>query len=171
MKKILIVSTRFPLPLFTGDRQRIFNVSKNLSKKNKVDLIYTASKENFQKKIKHINKIMFIKTNILEKLFYMAYFFIRGKPIQVGYFFSYGMKKKIEEIHKDYDCIIFHLIRGSEFLPNSFEGKKILEMTDVISRNYSQLYKKLSYYNPLKYIYFVEKYLMENYEKKNHKIF
>ena len=50
MKKILIVSTRFPLPLFSGDRLRIFNISKNLSKKNKVDLIYTASKENFQKK-------------------------------------------------------------------------------------------------------------------------
>ena len=51
IKKILIVSTRFPLPLFSGDRLRIFNISKNLSKKNKVDLIYTASKENFQKKI------------------------------------------------------------------------------------------------------------------------
>ena len=50
------------------------------------------------------------KTNILEKLFYMGYFFIRGKPLQVGYFFSYEMKKKIEEIHKDYDCIIFHLL-------------------------------------------------------------
>jgi glycosyltransferase involved in cell wall biosynthesis len=114
---------------------------------------------------------MLIKTNILEKLFYMTYFFIRGKPLQVGYFFSYKMKREIEEIHKNYDCIIFHLIRGSEFLPNSFKGTKILEMTDVISRNYFQLYKKLSYYNPLKYIYFVEKYLMENYEKKIIKYF
>ena len=49
MKKILIVSTRFPLPLFSGDRLRIYNISKNLSKKNKVDLIYTTSKENFLK--------------------------------------------------------------------------------------------------------------------------
>ena len=166
MKKILIVSTRFPLPLFSGDRLRIFNISKNLSKKNKVDLIYTASKENFQKKIKFFNKITFIKTNILEKLFCLVYFFMQGKPLQVGYFFSFGMKKRIEEIHKNYNCIIFHLIRGSEFLPKSFEGKKILEMTDVLSRNYSQLYKKLSYFNPLKYAYFVEKFLLEKYEKE-----
>ena len=50
MKKILIVSTRSPLPLFSGDRLRIFNISKYLSKNNKVDFIYTASKENFKKK-------------------------------------------------------------------------------------------------------------------------
>ena len=171
MKKILIVSTRFPLPLFSGDRLRIFNIAKDLSKKNKVDLIYTSSKENFQKKIKFIDKITFIKTNILEKLFYMAYFFIQGKPLQLGYFFSYSMKKKIEEIHNDYDCIIFHLLRGSNFLPDNFKGKKILEMTDIISRNYSQLYKKLNIYNPLKYIYLIEKYLTERYEKKIIKLF
>ena len=171
MKKILIVSTRFPLPLFSGDRLRIFNISKNLSKKNKVDLIYTASKENFQKKIEFFNKIIPIRTNILEKLFYIIYFFIQGRPLQIGYFFSSKMKKKIEEVHKNYNCIIFHLIRSSEFLPKNFKGTKILEMTDILSRNYSQLYKKLNFINPLKYIYFLEKYLIEKYERKVIKLF
>ena len=92
---------------------------------SKVDFIYTTSKENFQKKIKFFNKIIVIKTNILEKLFYIIYFFIQGKPLQVGYFFSWKMKKKIEEIHENYDCIIFHLIRSGEFLPKNFKGKII----------------------------------------------
>ena len=171
MKKILIVSTRSPLPLFSGDRLRIFNISKNLSKKNKVDFIYTTSKENFQKKIKFFNKIILIKTNILEKMFYIIYFFMQGKPLQVGYFFSLKMKRKIEEIHENYDCIIFHLIRSGEFLPKNFKGRKILEMTDILSRNYFQLYKKLNFFNPLKYIYFLEKFLIEKYEKKSVKLF
>ena len=171
MKKILIVSTRSPLPLFSGDRLRIYNISKNLSKKNKVDLIYTTSKENFQKEIKFFNKTIPIRTNMLEKLFYIIYFFIQGKPLQIGYFFSSGMKKKIEEIHKNYDCIIFHLIRSGEFLPKDFKGKKILEMTDILSRNYFQLYKKLNFFNPLKYIYMLEKYLIEKYEEKVIKFF
>ena len=171
MKKILIVSTRSPLPLFSGDRLRIYNISKNLSKKNKVDLIYTTSKENFQKEIKFFNKIIPIRTNMLEKMFYIIYFFIQGKPLQIGYFFSSRMKKKIEEIHENYDCIIFHLIRSSEFLPKDFRGKKILEMTDVLSRNYFQLYKKLNFFNPLKYIYMLEKYLIEKYEEKVIKFF
>ncbi len=166
MKKILIVSTRSPLPLFSGDRLRIFNISKYLSKNNKVDFIYTASKENFKKKIKFFDKVMFIETNVLKKFFYMIYFLIQGKPLQVGYFFSAEMKKKIEDIQLNYDCIIFHLIRASEYLPEQYNGKKILEMTDLISDNYFQLYKKLNFFNPLKYIYFIEKKLLESYEKR-----
>ena len=50
MKKILIVTTKFPFPLFRGDNLRIYNISNYLSKKNKVDLIYTGSNENFKKK-------------------------------------------------------------------------------------------------------------------------
>jgi len=94
MKKILIVSTRSPLPLFSGDRLRIYNISKNLSKKNKVDLIYTTSKENFQKEIKFFNKIIPIRTNMLEKMFYIIYFFIQGKPLQIGYFFFFENEEK-----------------------------------------------------------------------------
>ena len=42
MKKILVVTTKFPFPLFSGDKLRIYNIFKYLSKKNKVDLIYTG---------------------------------------------------------------------------------------------------------------------------------
>jgi len=44
-------------------------------------------------------------------------------------------------------------------------------MTDIISRKYLQLINQLSYFNPLKYIYFVEKHLIEKYEKKIIKYF
>ena len=50
MKKILVVTTKFPFPLFSGDKLRIYNIFKYLSKKNKVDLICTGTKENFKKK-------------------------------------------------------------------------------------------------------------------------
>jgi glycosyltransferase involved in cell wall biosynthesis len=76
------------------------------------------------------------------------------------------MRAKINEIKKDYDAIIFHLIRSGEFLPKNYEGTKILEMTDLISKNYSQLYKKLNFINPLKYLYLIEQVLLEKYEKK-----
>ena len=166
MKKILIVTTKFPFPLFSGDKLRIYNIFKHLSKKNKVDLIYTEPKENFKKKIRFIDKIIFVKTRRIEKYFNILYFFMMGKPLQVGYFFSSEMKAKINEIKDDYDVIIFHLIRSGEFLPKDYEGTKILEMTDLISKNYSQLYKKLSFINPLKYLYLIEQVLLEKYEKK-----
>ena len=120
MKKILIVTTRFPFPIYSGDRLRIYNIFKNLSKKNRVDLIYTSSKNNLKEKIEFINKAIFVKTNIVKNIFFTIYFLLKGKPLQVGYFFSREMKEKIETIHKYYDCIIFHLIRGSEFLPEDY---------------------------------------------------
>ena len=166
MKKILVVTTKFPLPLFSGDKLRIYNIFKHLSKKNKVDLIYTGRKENFKKKIRFIDKTIFIKTRRIEKYFNILFFFMMGKPLQVGYFFSSEMRAKINEIKKDYDAIIFHLIRSGEFLPKNYEGTKILEMTDLISKNYSQLYKKLNFINPLKYLYLIEQVLLEKYEKK-----
>ena len=166
MKKILVVTTKFPFPLFSGDKLRIYNIFKYLSKKNKVDLIYTEPKENFHKKIRFINKTIFVKTHKIEKYFNILYYLIMGKPLQVGYFFSSEMKSKINEIKKDYNIIIFHLIRSGEFLPINYEGTKILEMTDLISKNYLQLQKKLSFINPLKYIYLIEKILLEKYEKK-----
>ena len=166
MKKILIVTTKFPFPLFSGDKLRIFNILKKLSKKNRVDLIYTDSKANLQKKIKFINKTIFIKTHIFEKYFNIIYFLIIGKPLQIGYFFSNEMKTKINEIKDDYDVIIFHLIRSAEYLPRNYKGKSILEITDLLSKNYLQLQKKLNIFNPLKYIYFLEQVLVKKYEKK-----
>ena len=171
MKKILIVTTKFPFPLFSGDKLRIYNILKYLSKKNKVDLIYTEPNENLQKKIKFINKTIFIKTRIIETYFNIFYFFLMGKPLQVGYFFSSAMKIKVNEIKENYDTIIFHLIRSSEFMPKNYKGKAILEMTDLISKNYLQLYKKLSFINPLKYLYFIEQMLVEKYEKNISKLF
>ena len=145
MKKILVVTTKPPFPLFSGDRLRIYNISKHLSKKNKVDLIYTGSKEKFKKKINFINKLIFIRTNIIKRIFYTLFFLLKGKPLQVGFFFSQEMKKKIYSIYENYDCIIFHLVRASEFLPKNYKGTTVLEMTDLISENYLQLFKKFSF--------------------------
>ena len=76
------------------------------------------------------------------------------------------MKEKIEKICKKYDVIIFHLIRSAYYVPNSFKGKKILEMTDLISENYKTVEKNLSSLNPLKYLYKFEKKKLMKYEIK-----
>ena len=39
MKKILFISTRYPFPIFGGDKLRAFDVLKFLSKKNQVNLV------------------------------------------------------------------------------------------------------------------------------------
>ena len=80
------------------------------------------------------------------------------------------MKKKIENIQKKYDVIIFHLIRTTYYLPKKFKGIKILEMTDLISKNYKTVQRNLSIFNPLKYLYNYERKKLNRYElKESHK--
>ena len=76
------------------------------------------------------------------------------------------MKNYIDSVEDKYDSIICHLLRSSQYLPNQFRGKKILEMTDLQSLAYQELINQLSILNPLKYIYIIEKLLVDRYEKK-----
>ena len=63
------------------------------------------------------------------------------------------------------------MIRSAQYLPIDFEGKKILEMTDLQSKNYNQVAKSFSIFNPLFYIYYLEKLFVQRYEKNCFKRF
>ena len=73
MKKILFISTRYPLPVLGGDKLRAVEILKFLSKKNKVDLVCLSNK--IQKQIKQpkicntikVFKIGFVKRFIYER--------------------------------------------------------------------------------------------------------
>ena len=170
MKKILFISSRDPFSNnFSGDRLRASKIIKYLSKKNQVDLAITDKKSS-----KNINvnvKKFFFKNNILKSFLNTFLYFLKLKPLQVGFFYSRTLKKFVKENHNNYDIIICHLIRTVEYLPKEFKGKKILEMTDLYSDNYKQTYRKLSFLNPLFYLYFVESLLTRKYEKKCFHIF
>ena len=167
MKKILVITTRSPFPPTGGDKLRIYEIIKNLSKKNKVDVFYCDYKINRDRNEGKIsNKVYSYKLKILERIVNSFLKIIQLKPIQTGYFLSSNMKKIIEKKCNNYDTIIFHLIRSCEYLPKNFSGKIILEMTDLISKNYSLSSKKISYLNPLKYLYLFESFLLKNYELK-----
>ena len=68
---------------------------------------------------------------------------------------------------KNYDAIIFHLIRTAYYLPSDYKGRKILEMTDLISKNYETVDSNLNKFNPLKFLYKYEKIRLKKFEKKN----
>jgi hypothetical protein len=93
------------------------------------------------------------------------------KPMQLGFYFSSEMKKYINENSKNYDSIIFHTIRAAQYLPEDYSGKKILEMTDIISLNYKKTSNYLSFFNILKYVYLFEMFLLKKYENYVSKLF
>ena len=147
MKKILFVTTRYPqIKSYAGDTLRAHNIIKNLRKKNIVDVVCINEKNKDKIIDKQKNgRIYFCKNiNILSKIFYSILSMINLEPLQLGFFYSREIKEFLLNNHKNYDSIIFHLIRSAQYLPAEFTGKKILEMTDIVSNNYDQRKKNLS---------------------------
>lgn len=167
-KKILFITTRYPFPVTGGDKLRISEIMKFLSKRNKIDLVSIGKS---QRKIKFIKKQFIFKNNIFSKTYNLIKSLINGEPLQIGLYKSPKMKSEINKICKNYDVIIFHLIRSTYYMPNKFKGQKILEMTDLISKNYETIEQHLSLINPLKYLYKFEKKRLSKYETKETKKF
>jgi len=164
MKKILFVTTRFPLDLYGGDKDRALGIIQVLSENNSVDIACLAEKKhaNFKNKLK--NKIKIFRINKISRILTVIKFMFLLKPMQLGFYFSSEMKKYINENSKNYDSIIFHTIRAAQYLPEDYTGKKILEMTDIISLNYKKTSNYLSFFNILKYVYLFEMFLLKKYE-------
>jgi len=173
MKKILFVSSRNPFSnIYSGDRIRAKAIITHLSKKNKVDLVCSDYIQNLKsKKVNFKGNFFFFKYNRFFQAINSIKALIKFKPMQSGFFFSSEIKNFVEENHSKYDTIIFHLLRCAEYLPKNFKGKKIMEMTDVSSNNYNQTIKKLSIFNPLFYLYFLELVLIKKFENYYSKVF
>ena len=166
MSKILFISTRYPFPIFSGDRLRSFSILKFLSKKNQVDLVCLGKRNEMQKNLAFCKNIKVFYLGFLPRIINTIFSFLKLEPLQNGFCLSNEMKNYIDNVEDKYDTIICHLLRSSQYLPNKFKGKKILDMTDLLSLNYQQLINQLSILNPLKYIYAIEKFLVYRYEEK-----
>jgi hypothetical protein len=167
----LFISTRYPFPIFGGDKLRLFSILKFLSKKNQVDLVCLGNRDKMQKRLAFCRDIKVFHLSFLPRIINTIFSFLKLEPLQNGFCLSNEMKNYIDNAEGKYDTIICHLLRSSQYLPNKFKGKKILEMTDLPSLNYQQLISQLSIFNPLKYIYAIEKFLVYRYEKKISGIF
>ena len=160
------------MPVFGGDKVRAVGILKYLSKKNKIDLVCLSNKKiNKIQKIKLCHNVRIFKINLAERIFQTLLSLLKGEPLQLGFYYSKRMKDYILKNQSDYNTIIFHTLRASQYISNKFKGKKILEMTDLLSLNYEQTIKKLSIFNLLKYVYFLEYILIKRYENKISKIF
>ena len=137
-------------------------------KKNQVDLVCLGEKNEITKRdFAFCRNVNVFHLNFLSRIVNSFFSFLKLEPLQNGFYLSNEMKNYIDSVEDEYDSIICHLLRSSQYLPDKFKGKKILEMTDLQSLAYQQLINQLSMLNPLKYLYITEKLLVDKYEKRN----
>lgn len=164
MKKILFVSARNPFSgRYSGDVIRSLKLINLLKKKYYLDVIY-LKKNDLDTKEK--NLIAFKDPNIFLKFIYCLISIFKLEPIQFGLFFSNEIKKFLINNANNYDYLFFSQVRSSQFLPKNYYGKTILDMGDLYSDNYYQSFKNLNFFNPMKYVYFFESFLVKKTERK-----
>jgi glycosyltransferase involved in cell wall biosynthesis len=165
MKKILLITPRYPFPVLGGDKDRFVGIANALLSKNKIEIICISNKHHKKSYKNNLSsKIKILKINFFFRIFYSILFLFKFKPAQVGFYYSSFIKKYINNIANNYDAVILHGIRSAQYLPDDFKGKKILEMTDLTSLNFNKIYKAMPFYNPLKYLYFIDSILIKKYE-------
>ena len=87
---------------FDGAQKRIFDISKSLSKKNKVDFVCLG--ENVLEKkpnLNFLNKLIIYKTGFFSKIYNVIIAILKFQPMQNGYFFSKDICNFISENKQD----------------------------------------------------------------------
>ena len=164
MKKILFICPRNPFSeRYSGDVIRAKKTIYFLSKNHYVKVISSDFK-NSQKKESKLSYEGFKEINLFSKIFYILFSFIKLRPIQLGYFFSPKIKEYVQNNFQNYDLIFFQSFRTAQYMPKDNTKTYILDMGDLMSKNYKQTSVRYFFFNPIRIIYYIESLLVKRYE-------
>ena len=172
MAKIIVFTTRNIYPTFGGEKERIFSIISCLPKGNEIVIYYLSKIKNDPETITlgnaNIIKLIPIYHSLKNILFDNHLLNWLKYPLQVNIYQNRMMLKKVIENDLDGNILIFHLFRSWQF----YECKNAyvwLELTDLISKNYSKIRlrdyisypKNIFYRSDLKRIVKLEKNLVK----------
>jgi sugar transferase (PEP-CTERM/EpsH1 system associated) len=168
MKKILIISYRFPYPLIDGSRIRIYNIGKILAKKYQADLLainegkiaieHIKEMENiFNKVIPYSFNPIWFKLNTLKGLF-------SKNSLQIYYHYFKKVQEWINQHYTEYDLIFCVHIRMTKYLRKITNIPKVIDFIDATSINYQEAQKNSA--GLWRFIYPVENKRTLSYELK-----
>ena len=138
--KIFVLLPRIPYPLEKGDKLRAYNQIKQLSKHHEIVLcaLNDNKKVNEQAAFHALQpycaSITFIKNSKLRILFGLIRAFLKGLPMQCGYFYNSKAARKVNELilkHKP-DMLYGQLLRVAEYIRHE-DLPKAIDYQDVFS--------------------------------------
>jgi polysaccharide biosynthesis protein PslH len=137
--KILIISSRLPYPPYRGDKLKIFNLIKQLSKMgHDITLIsFIASKDEEQHLPtlrEYCTEIKTIYNPLWKSVLNCFYNIFSEIPFQVAYYSSRKFRDELNKVLKlkRFDIVHVHLIRMAQYMKNRPSGTPcVLDLTDA----------------------------------------
>jgi len=165
MKKILMLCSRIPYPLIGGDRIRIYNTAKILSKQYKVDLVCISEgrvESEYEERLKEVfNEVTFFSYHPLRFKWNAFKGLFLKKPLQVSYYYFKEIQGWINEKCRGYDLIFCNHIRTVEYIKD-ITSAKVVDLHDALSMSYTKA--KLNATGWWKIIYWIENKRLLPYE-------
>ena len=138
--KVFVLLPRIPYPLEKGDKLRAFNQIKQLAKHN--EIVLCALNDNhkvneqdaFHALQPYCQSISFVKISKPRILLGLVRAFIKGLPMQSGYFYNRKAAKKIDALiakHKP-DLLYGQLLRVAEYIRHK-QLPKAIDFQDIFS--------------------------------------
>ncbi len=143
MKRILFISHRIPYPPDKGDKIRSFNEIKYLSKNSLLDILtFVDHPKDYQYENqlkKYCNKLYIYPIKKLFHGFKAAYFFVIGKTLSEGYYFSRKIQKKVNELlsSNNYELVFCYSSQIAQYIINK-DIPKLIDFCDVDSLKWKQ---------------------------------
>lgn len=167
---ICILTPRFPFPQYGGDALRINEVARYLKQQGHKLILVSLSDGKIapiKQAYELYDEVYYVHRNGIMSVILGALYFIAGKPMQCGYYYSKAYKKLLQEVIRKEkpDLYISHLLRMTPYLSElHLEQKSIIEMTDALSKTYF-LSSKAERVGFLKQVYQFEQGLIAKYEE------
>lgn len=166
--KICILTPRFPIPECGGDLLRINFIARYLkSQGHQLVLVsYTEQEADILGAKEIYDEIYTTKRKKAVSIFFSILYFLTGRPIQCGYYYSLAYKRLFSHViqKEKPDLYISHLLRMLPFIENiKQQDHTIVEMTDALSKTYALSSKGKGDWL-LRSIYKIEKKLIARFE-------
>ena len=138
--KIFVLLPRIPYPLEKGDKLRAFNQIKQLAKHNEIvlcalnDNAKVSEQDAFRALQPYCQSINFVRISKLQILLGLLRAFVKGLPMQCGYFYNRKAAKKVNALitkHKP-DMLYGQLLRVAEYIRHK-DIPKAIDYQDIFS--------------------------------------
>jgi len=166
---ILFMTSRLPYPPDRGDRLRTFNLIKHLSNDHEVTLVSFITHESerkYQAALQvYCQDIHLLRISFSRSVLSVLLNFWRREPLQALYYRSRSMGRLLGRIIavSSFDVVYVHLFRMALYAADLSNLYRIVDLTDVISREVADSlpYRRL----PASLLYTFEQQRIQQYER------
>jgi sugar transferase (PEP-CTERM/EpsH1 system associated) len=139
--KILVILSRIPWPLEKGDKLRAYHQIRCLSEKHEIILFALNDNRKINEAeakrqlAPYCTTIRFFNLHKISILWNVAKAYFRGKPLQVGYFYSCRAKKALSQLFAETkpDRVFCQLVRTAEY-GKELPVPKTIDYQDTLSQ-------------------------------------